>query len=282
MSDPATPNGRSVDGPTLTVRTTAIIGADVPPTPDPTEDYHEASRTHPSVADPLVVGAMRLERSAELRVSVARSVKRHEHRPFTVLPRASLGDARLQDVLRARRSRRAYADASLSLAELAALLRSAYGPTSHAGGEQSFRSAPSGGALFPLELYVASLRVDALERALYHYDPLHDRIELLRPLAVSERVGDLTPYPELVEECAAFVVLTAMFWRSRFKYGARAYRFTLLEAGHVAQNFLLAAEALGLASTPVGGFFDRRVEDFTGVDGLYEAPLYLLPVGRLL
>ena len=71
-----------------------------------------------------------------------------------------------------------------------------------------------------------------------------------------------------------------MFWRSRFKYGARSYRFSLLEAGHVAQNFLLAAEALGLAATPVGGFYDDRVDQFVGVDGLFESSLYLLPAGR--
>ncbi len=70
-----------------------------------------------------------------------------------------------------------------------------------------------------------------------------------------------------------------MFWRSRFKYGARAYRFTLLEAGHVGQSFLLAAAALGLATTPLGGFYDRRVDEFLGIDGIHEAALYLLPVG---
>ena len=73
--------------------------------------------------------------------------------------------------------------------------------------------------------------------------------------------------------------MTAMFWRSRFKYGARAYRFTLLEAGHVAQNFLLAVAALGLAAVPIGGFYDREVDSLLGVDGLYESSLYLLPLG---
>ena len=78
---------------------------------------------------------------------------------------------------------------------------------------------------------------------------------------------------------AAVVAISAVFWRSRFKYGARAYRFALLEAGHVAQNYLLAATALGLSACPVGGFFDRRVDALLGIDGLHEASLYLLPVG---
>jgi SagB-type dehydrogenase family enzyme len=73
--------------------------------------------------------------------------------------------------------------------------------------------------------------------------------------------------------------MTAMFWRSRFKYGARAYRFALMEAGHVGQNLLLAAAALGLGAVPLGGFYDREVDAFLGVDGIYEASLYLVPVG---
>ena len=76
------------------------------------------------------------------------------------------------------------------------------------------------------------------------------------------------------------IAVTAMVWRSRFKYGARAYRFVLLEAGHVAQNVLLAAAALGLAAVPLGGFYDREVDAVLGADGLYEASLYLIPVGR--
>ena len=82
----------------------------------------------------------------------------------------------------------------------------------------------------------------------------------------------------LVLPSAAVIVLTALFWRSRFKYGQRAYRFTLLEAGHAAQNLLLTAAALGLRAQPVGGFYDRRVDELVGADGLHEASLYLLPV----
>jgi len=143
----------------------------------------------------------------------------------------------------------------------------------------SFRAAPSGGALYPLELYAVCHRVEGLEVALYHYDPLLHGLELLGPL--TGRAGaDLTPYGEVLSDSAAVVAITAVFWRSRFKYGARAYRFTLTEAGHVAQNLLLAATALGLASVPVGGFYDRKVDDFIGVDGIFEGSLYLVPVGH--
>jgi SagB-type dehydrogenase family enzyme len=263
------------------VRLASITGATAAGTPDPTEDYHEASRIYPGVVDPLVVGAARLERSITMRVSATRSVKRHAHRPVVELPRGDLGGVPLAAALAARRSRRGYGPGSLSLEELAALLEAAYGVTGALEGTpQALRSAPSGGALYPLELYVASQRVAGLSTAFHHYDPLLHVLEELRPLDAAKELPPLTPYDELVRGCAALVVVTGVLWRSRFKYGARAYRFTLLEAGHVAQSFLLAVEALALASTPVGGFFDRRVDAFVGADGIHETALYLLPVGR--
>ena len=70
-----------------------------------------------------------------------------------------------------------------------------------------------------------------------------------------------------------------MFWRTRFKYGQRGYRFALLEAGHLVQNVLLAATALDIAAVPVGGFYDRRLADVLMVDGINEAPLYVVPLG---
>jgi len=262
-----------------TVRLASILGADSPPEPDPTEDFHEASRIYAGVTDPHVVGAARLERSLEMRITASRSAKRFPQRPYVPLPEASLGTATLADAVAARRSRRSFGPDSLELSKLSTLLHVAYGITAGIDGTpQSLRAVPSGGALYPLELYVVSHRVEALEPALYHYEPLRHVLELLRPLE-SPAEAELSPYPEPLVESAAVVAMTAMFWRSRFKYGARAYRFALMEAGHVGQNLLLAAAALGLDAVPLGGFFDREVDAFLGVDGIYEASLYLVPLG---
>jgi SagB-type dehydrogenase family enzyme len=263
-----------------TVRLAAVTGIDALEDPDPTEDYHEASRMYPGVVDPLVNGAARLERSYELRVAVTRAVKRSPHRPFVPLPPPALGEATLADALASRRSKREYGATALGLDELATLLHAAYGVTGTLGDSpRTARAAPSGGALYPLELYVACLRVEDLDVALFHFDPSRRGLELLRPIASDEEVARLTPYAELLAPSAAVVLVTGMLWRSRFKYGSRAYRFTLMEAGHAAQGLLLAAAALRLASVPVAGFFDRRVDAFLDVDGLYETSLYLLAVG---
>ena len=78
---------------------------------------------------------------------------------------------------------------------------------------------------------------------------------------------------------AAVVLIAAIFGRTRFKYGLRGYRFALLEAGHVAQNVLLAATALGLAAVPLGAFYDRRMDAFLGLDGVNESSLYAIALG---
>ena len=104
-------------------------------------------------------------------------------------------------------------------------------------------------------------------------------LEALREGDLREAFADTLPMRELVGQCALVLIVTSMFWRARFKYGQRGYRFALLEAGHLAQNVLLGAAALDLAAVPVGGFYDRKLAEFLAVDGVNEAPLYVIPIG---
>ncbi len=257
-----------------------IVGL-TPALDDPTENYHEASRVYPGLTDPTVRGPELLETSDEMRVSTTRSTKRHATAPLVHLPAPRLGGMTLADALARRRSRRVTCSDSITLADLGTLLGAAYGVSAHLDGSgQSFRTAPSGGALYPLELYIVTRLVDGVDEALLHYDPLRHCLERLRAVDARSELEPLTPYPELIRDTAALVVMTVMFWRSRFKYGQRAYRFAVLEAGHVGQNLSLAASALDLATVPLGGFYDRRVDDFLGADGVNEAALYLFPVAR--
>jgi SagB-type dehydrogenase family enzyme len=162
------------------------------------------------------------------------------------------------------------------------LLHAAYGVTGSvtipgSEEEQLFRASPSGGALYPLELYVVAREVDGLASGVYHYDA-HDHV--LEQLGTAAPPADeLSPYADLVGAAQAMVFVAAVFWRSRFKYGLRGYRFVLLEAGHVVQNLLLAATALGLASFPLGGFFDDAVDRALELDGVDVSTVYAACVG---
>jgi SagB-type dehydrogenase family enzyme len=244
---------------------------------DPAEGFHEASRLYPNVAPPRLSILLELLESGELQQTVARSSRSHGHRPGVDLPRPLPLRDPLEDLVVRRRSSRAEVSRPIRLAELGTVLTACYGASDHpAGGSR--RPVPSGGALYPLELYVLSFAVTGLERGVYHYDPFRARLALLDDAglaAAREAFVDAA----LLETASAVLVATAMFWRSRCKYGPRGYRFALLEAGHLVQNALLAATALDLPALPVGGFYDRRLDALVGADSLDEAALYAVVLG---
>jgi SagB-type dehydrogenase family enzyme len=243
---------------------------------DLAEQYHEASKAYPSFLGREIPGLARLEADPVLQRIVARSVRRHPSRPQTALPESHPLTSPLAAILGARRSRRDLDGYTLSLQGLGSILHAAYGVT-HSG-PQALRSVPSGGALYPLELYVAARAVSDLPVGLYHYDPLRHVLERLARGDLDDRLRPAMVYPELLD-AAALVVVTAVFWRTRFKYGLRGYRFALLEAGHVMQNALLACTALSIPAVPVGGFYDRLLEAVLGIDGVNESAVYGVALG---
>jgi SagB-type dehydrogenase family enzyme len=264
-----------------TVRIAPAVYADGPGLEDPAETYHEASKLAASTAAFELAGATRLHASEELRTSATRAVRRHPLASTIPLGERIRLERPLEDVLAARRSSREFAEKPLTLAELGALLHAAYGVTGNlepggAASEQPVRTVPSGGALYPIEIFILARRVHGVPPGVHHYDPLASVLEL--GPGDDFDAGWISPYEE-IERAAVTIAIAATFWRSRFKYGLRAYRFTLLEAGHVAQNVLLAATALGLASLPLGGFYDHRLDDLLGLDGTDQSSLLLVCVG---
>ena len=266
-----------------TVRWLDVVYGDRPDPDDPAEAYHEASKLTPSQLARQMKGARRLETNTELRLSSTRAVRRHGGVKIPIATPASLAPA-LGDVITCRRSRRDFGREPIAADVLAALLDAGYGVTGALesrddGPPVSVRAVPSGGALYPLELYAAVLRVDGLEAGLYHFDPVSPCLEVVQPGLTEEEVAALSTYPAIASTCAVLLLVAAIFGRTRFKYGLRGYRFALLEAGHVAQNIILAATALDLAAVPLGAFYDRRTDAFLGLDGVNESTLYTIAVG---
>jgi SagB-type dehydrogenase family enzyme len=133
---------------------------------------------------------------------------------------------------------------------------------------------PSGGGLYPLELYVA-LRGKGIHR----YDPELHLLEQHDPGDPWPALVLTSPAPELLDGASAAIFVLGVFGRTRFKYGQRGYRFALLEAGHVVQNVVLAAAALDVAALPFGGYYDARVDDLVGADGVEESVVYAVVLG---
>jgi SagB-type dehydrogenase family enzyme len=243
---------------------------------DPAEAYHEASRLHPETAYAELPGLQLLATEPAVAISATRASRRRRHRPHVELDTCEPGPASLAQALERRCSALPATAGRLPLPALTAILAAAHRSRSRDGVQR--RPAPSAGALYPLELYVAALCVDGLEAGLMHYDPYSHCLVRLGDLDASALAATL-PDGSLVDRTACALVLTAVFWRSRFKYGQRGYRFVLLEAGHVAQNALLAAAALAVPALPVGGFYDTRLDALLDLDGVDESSVYVLLLG---
>ncbi len=190
------------------------------------------------------------------------------------LPAPARPDMALAEALGRRRSLRAYAARPLTGAELAWVLEAATGLTD---GER--RAAPSAGALYPIETYLAVDRVEGVAPGLYHLDVRAQRLEPMREGSVG---GDLLLAglgQDFLRAAPVVVVLTGLFQRSRWKYHARHYRYVCWEGGHIAQNLYLAAEAAGLGACMVGAFVDDAVNSLLRIDGRQEAALGLVALG---
>lgn len=188
---------------------------------------------------------------------------------------AHSGAASLEDLLARRRSVRDFAARPLALAEVAQLAWAAQGVT-HGDG---LRTAPSAGALYPLELYVVAGAVEGLEPGVYRYLPAGHHLELAsagdrrRPLATAA-FGQ-----GWVGGAPAIFVFAGVYERTTWKYAERGRRYVHMEVGHAAQNLFLQAVALGLAGVVVGAFDDAAVASVLHLpEGVQ--PLSLLPVGR--
>ena len=143
-----------------------------------------------------------------------------------------------------------------------------------------FRTAPSAGALYPIETYLALHRVEGFDPGIYHLDVASHALEQLL-------VGDYramtakAALDQRIAYAADLVLLwTAVFQRSKWKYGQRAYRYIYLDAGHIAQNVALGAAGLGLGSCQIAALYDDEANELLGVDGESESVVYMTAVGR--
>ena len=190
--------------------------------------------------------------------------------------------APLLDTIRRRVSARAMTRTEIALDALATLLYAGYGVTRDNAGTawpRPFRTVPSGGALYPLEIYLHAASVGGLTAGLYHYDPGKHLLHELLDRDQTDKLAGMLVQPELAWSASVLFCLTAIPERSCFKYSDRGYRFLLLEAGHVAQNINLVATALGLGVLNVGGYLDHEIDSWLGIDGVTQSAVYLVAVG---
>jgi len=190
------------------------------------------------------------------------------------LPAADLWEA-----LRARRSHREFAGDPMPEERLFLLLWAAQGISQK--GPWPFRTAPSAGALYPVETYVCAVRVEGVVPGVYHWELPEERLAAVgrRPDLAAVACQACLDQP-MVAQAAVTFIWSAVWGRSAQKYGDRALRYAYLDAGHLAENLHLAATALGLGACMVGAFLDDEMNALVGVDGDEESVIYAACVGK--
>jgi SagB-type dehydrogenase family enzyme len=191
------------------------------------------------------------------------------------LPKPKMeGDVSIERALQERRSKRKYAPDPVRLADASQLLWAAQGITDT---REGLRTAPSAGALYPLELYLVAGNIENLADGVYRYIPRQHELTKTGDGDRRRALAKVAFDQSWIQEAAGLLVFSAVPDRITRKYGKRGMRYVYMEAGHAAQNVYLQAVSLGLATVVVGAFEDDNVKR---VVGLEEDPLYLMPFGR--
>ena len=181
----------------------------------------------------------------------------------------------VEETLRSRRSVREYGDKPVTLNEISQLLWAAQGITSPFG----FRTAPSAGALYPLEIYLVAGNVSKLPDGVYKYKPkTHELVRILEDDKRAELSAAALGQP-CVKNGSAVIILAAVYERTMRKYQKRGIRYVHIEVGHAAQNIYLQAVSLNLGTVMIGAFDDGKVKKVLHMHD-NEQPLSIMPVGR--
>ena len=185
------------------------------------------------------------------------------------------GNKFLEQLLQERRSVREYQKSRLSLAQIGQLLWAAQGITDAKG----FRTAPSAGALYPLELYAVVGNVETLQAGVYHYEPKSHQLKITREGKFSKVLARAAYGQSSVRDAAAVIVFAAVYERTTTKYSKRGERYVHIEVGHAAENLFLQAQALDLGTVVIGAFYDDEVTEVLQLPSNV-SPLLLMPVGH--
>jgi len=184
------------------------------------------------------------------------------------------GNISLESVLSRRRSVREYKKEPLSIEQMSQLLWAAQGIT----GSGNRKTAPSAGALYPLEVLVSADNVTGLESGIYRYSPVDHKLILIVEGLFNSQLSDAGLSQSAIADAPVCIIITAVFDRITGRYGDRGINYAYVEAGHVCQNVLLQAVALDLGAVPIGAFTDKDMSELLKLDKK-ETPIYIIPVG---
>jgi len=193
-------------------------------------------------------------------------------------PPSQKGSVSLEEAIARRRSVRDFAPEPVSPSQLSQLLWAAQGISNARG---RYRTAPSAGATYPLEIFVACGRngIDGVDDGIYHYNIDSHSLTLHYKGDVRQELARAALGQGFIYEAPVDIIICALYERATGIYGSRGERYIHMEVGHVGQNIYLQATTLGLATVAIGAFYDEQVREVLRLDEHYK-PLYIMPVGK--
>ncbi len=186
--------------------------------------------------------------------------------------------ASLRDCLENRRSIRDYSSDPVEIEVLAHLLWATQGKSAQQG-DNVFKTAPSAGALYPVELWTAVFDVPGVEPGIYRYDESQHCLQALRIADFRSEFLEACMNQKMIQQAPLLFLWIAKFNDCAWRYSQRAYRYVYLDAAHSAQNCALACSALGLGSCMIGAFYDDLMDHICGLDGEQQSVIYAASVG---
>ncbi len=209
----------------------------------------------------------------------------HELKNPIALPEPShTSETSIEEALLNRRSVRQFTDESLSVNEVSQLLWAAYGVTKRYAPKKlrgGMKTAPSAGALYPLELYLAAWNVQGLDPGIYIYEPDGHMLYPVKEGDFHEELGTACLDQDWVTNAPASIIWSAVYERTTSKYGSRGRaRYVPMDLGHSAENVYLQVQSMGMGTVAIGAFDDLQLQILTGMTR-EEEPLYVMPLGKV-
>ncbi|QEE16948.1 SagB/ThcOx family dehydrogenase [Promethearchaeum syntrophicum] len=208
--------------------------------------------------------------------------KKYPNCPKTALPSPFHGkhsiNVNITEIFKQRRSVRVFQELPVKIEQISYLLWASTGIQRNIG-NFAFRTAPSAGALYPIETYILINNCQELDHGIYHYDIQNHSLDQIKEGKFSIPFAQGALDQRMVAMAPMVFIWTAIFQRSKWKYQQRTYRYIYLDAGHIAAHLSLAAIELGLGTCQIAAFYDNEINDLLNIDGEEESTLYLSVVG---
>jgi SagB-type dehydrogenase family enzyme len=179
------------------------------------------------------------------------------------------GKISAEKAINSRRSRRRYKNQLITIKQLSQILWAAQGITDK---KRGFRAAPSAGALYPMEVFAV------VPEGVYRYIPSTHSLKRITKGDKRKALAKVCLNQDWVEKCSVDIVISAVYGRCSIKYGKRAQRYCMIEAGAIGENIYIQVEALKLGTVMVGAYYDNDVQKVLKLKKR-EKPLLVMPVG---